>query len=115
MRKKLLYSAAALLTAFAIIFCLYCSISFEITLSTDGNGVLYTEKTRVHPFSTVEIRIEPDGQYVLNTVTVNGEDKTDGVHFQTLRFRCIWGDLAVCATFREENSAVRSSDAAIFV
>lgn len=115
MRKKIFCILTVLLTVFGIMLCVYFSISFELTLETDGNGILYAEKMRVHPFSIVEVRIEPAEQYVLNSVTVNGEERTDDVHFRKLRFYCIWGAQTVYAVFQEENSTSLSSNTAIFV
>lgn len=107
---------------FALIFAAltaFCAcIRFDITLETDGNGSLYTETLRVRPFSEVCVRIDPseaNGGYRLYAVTVNGKDKTDNVHFGVLRFRCIWGDKTVYATFRAENATFSSAYAAVFV
>lgn len=111
-------AAVILILIFAALMIFCVCIRFDITLETDGNGSLYTETMRVRPFSQVCVRIEPseeNGGYRLCAVTVNGKDKTDDVHFGVLRFRCIWGDKTVRATFRAENTAVTSDYAAIFV
>ncbi len=117
MKKRILIFLTAFFGFLLLLTVLYFSVTFEITLQATGDGTLQAEKLCVHPLESVQIRITPGGESgytVLRYVTVNGKDRTDEVHFQTLRLRHVWGDQTVCAEFQSGGEFV-SANAAVFV
>lgn len=117
MKKRTLIFGAACIGLLVFLIILYFSITFEITLQAVGNGTLQAETLCVHPFGNVRIRTVPnaDGEYtVLRSISVNGEDMTDAVRFDTLSLRWIWGNQTVCAVFEPAGETVRTGTA-VFV
>lgn len=117
--QKCKKTAAAVLTAvLCMLGVLYACITFEITLQTTGEGVLYAEKQRVHLYESVKIRIVPSNAptpSVLKSITVNGEDCTKSVHLQALNISRVHRDIVVTAEFESAAGKAVPANAPVFV
>lgn len=118
MKRRFFILCTVLIFLLSLFLILYFTVTFEITLQVTGNGTLQAEKLRVHPFESVRIRAVPNyesGENVtLQSISVNGKDRTANVRFGTLRLRFIWGNQTVCAEFQTTAEPVRAN-AAVFV
>ena len=118
MKRRFFILCTVLIFLLSLFLILYFTVTFEITLQVTGNGTLQAEKLRVHPFESVRIRAVPNyesGENVtLQSISVNGKDRTANVRFGTLRLRFIWGNQTVCAEFQTTAEPVRAH-AAVFV
>lgn len=118
MKKIALVSTIFIILFTAAIFA-YKSISFDINVQiVSGEGTAESNKSDAHLFQSADVRISPshDGKYyVLESVTVNGEDVTKDIHLEKLELKHIYSDKTVKVKFKEGNPPAVATAAAVFV
>lgn len=97
----------------------YKSIDFDIDVQIlTGEGTAKSEKTKAHLLQSADVRISPSHDskyYVLESVTVNGEDVTNEVHLEKLELKFIYSDKTVRVKFKEGTPPAIATSAAVFV
>lgn len=118
MKKFAFYAMIAVIVFTAAIFA-YKSIKFDVTVEIiSGEGTAQSSKKCAHLLQSADVRISPshDGKYyVLESVTVNGEDVTKDVHLEKLELKYIYSDKMIEVKFKEGNPPAVAASAAVFV
>lgn len=118
MKKFAFYAMISVIVFTAAIFA-YKSIKFDINVEISaGEGTAKSSISNAHILQSADVHISPshDGKYyVLESVTVNGEDVTKEVHLEKLELNYIFSDKTVKVKFKEGNPPAVATSAAVFV